>query len=355
MRILFSRLIVISLYPLSILYGCVMVLRNILYDTGFFKKQFAPIFSIGIGNITVGGTGKTPHVEYLIKHFFNKKIAILSRGYGRKTKGFLAVDSTMGASQVGDEPWQFFLKYGKYIHVNVGEKRVLAAQKIHELYPEVDTLIMDDVFQHRAIQADYSILLCDYNFPFYKDYTFPAGRLREFRCGAKRADIIVVSKCPASISLEEKNTFRKKINSYAPGIPIAFSSLSYMEVRPLGNSDNIPQKWLLVTGIANPKPLVSYLKSQNSLLKHIAYSDHHDFSYSESLDVINAYYSLNERNAGILITEKDSARLNKETIKLWKDLPLFFIPVEVELLEGEELLLQNIAQAMNRRAGFPIN
>ncbi|HSZ73092.1 MAG TPA: tetraacyldisaccharide 4'-kinase [Cytophagaceae bacterium] len=342
------------LYPFSMLYGIVMVVRNACYNWGVFKEKGTPVFSIGIGNITVGGTGKTPHIEYLIQQFLEyHQIATLSRGYGRKTRGFLSVNAKMGPQLTGDEPWQFFLKFGSNVHVNVGEKRALAALKIHELYPGVNLLLMDDVYQHRAVKPDFSILLCDYHRPFFLDYPFPAGRLREFRSAAQRADIIIVSKCLSTITTSEKQLFERQLQRYASDVPVAFSTFRYGEVIPVFNS-SVPSKWLLVTGIANAEPLVKYLEKEKQLVHHLEYGDHHDFSTTEAQEILKAYHDLADESVGILLTEKDHARLTEEIRQLWKTVPLFYIPISVTFLEGEQILLQNIRQAMSRRAGFPI-
>lgn len=346
-----KNVFVLLLYPFSLIYGCLVEIRGLLYKLGVFKTERTSIFSIGVGNLTVGGTGKTPHVEYLIEQFINEnKLATLSRGYGRKTIGFIPVQPTNNAEQVGDEPWQLFLKYGSNVRINVGEKRVPAEQKIHQLYPEVNMLILDDVYQHRAIQPDYMILLCDYNRPFFDDYPFPAGRLREFRSGAKRADTIVVTKCPSTFSSEERTAFQKSIQRVAPDVPVAFSKFTYGKVKPVFSSAIQPLKWLLVTGIANPKPLVEHLQKQGNLVQHIEYSDHHDFSAAESTAVLNAYNALADKEVGVLVTEKDFARLSDLTKQMWQHLPLFYIPITVSFLEGEDLLLQNIQRARVRKA-----
>lgn len=348
---LFGVLLFLLLYPFSVVYGSIIAFRSFCYQRGIFKVSKTPVFSIGVGNITVGGTGKTPHVEYLIRKYkASHQLATLSRGYGRKTKGFLTVDSSLSAEKVGDEPWQFFMKFGQQVKVNVGEKRAPAAQKINSLYPMVDWLIMDDVFQHLAVKPNFSILLCDYTRPFFQDYPFPLGRLREFRKGAQRADTIIVSKCPEAMSKEERAFFTSQLERYAPGIPVAFSKFTYGEVIPVLDVISKPAHWLLVTGIARPLPLVEYLQSQNSLLGHLQYPDHHDFSEAESLDVVKAYKKLGDHTAGILITEKDYARLSPMTKEAWKELPLFYIPIEVAFIEGEELLLQNIQRAEEGKA-----
>lgn len=343
--------LVIVFYPLVAIYGCFVEIRLLLYKIGLFKVSKTPIFSIGVGNITVGGTGKTPHVEYLIRKYkATHQLATLSRGYGRKTKGFLAVDSSMNAEKVGDEPWQFFMKFSQEVKVNVGEKRAPAAQKIHARYPKVDWLIMDDVFQHLAVKPNFSILLCDYTRPFFQDYPFPVGRLREFRKGAQRADTIIVSKCPADMSKEERTFFTHQLNRYAKGIPVAFSQFTYGEIIPVFDTVSTPSHWFLVTGIARPQPLIEYLQSQQCFLGHAQYPDHHDFSETESHDVVQAYKKLGDPAAGLLITEKDYARLSPMTKEVWKELPVFYIRIEVEFIEGEELLLQNIQRAADRNA-----
>lgn len=339
------------LYPFSLLYGYILKTRAFLYKKGIFKVQSTSIFSIGIGNITVGGTGKTPHIEYFINEYgAYLKIATLSRGYGRKTKGFLTIDSSMSPEKAGDEPWQFFLKFGKQISVHVGEKRAPAAHQIHRLYPKTDLILMDDVFQHQAVKPDFSILLCDYTRPFFKDFPFPAGRLREFRSGAQRADSIIVSKCPSLITEEERAFFVHQLTRYAKDVPVAFSAVTYGETVPIFKTALKPTSWLLVTGIARPQPLIDHLTSQNALLGHMQYPDHHDFSEAQSMDVMNAYLKLKNPNAGVLITEKDYARLSSATKELWKGLPLFYIPISVKFIEGEELLLQNIKRAVDLKA-----
>ncbi|MDB5272835.1 MAG: tetraacyldisaccharide 4-kinase [Chitinophagaceae bacterium] len=347
----FKTIKIVLLYPFSLLYGSIMVGRNIFYNKDLFKVQSTPVFSIGIGNITVGGTGKTPHVEYFVRQFMSyKKLATLSRGYGRKTKGFLPVTSTLGPQQVGDEPWQFFLKFKSDLSVFVGEKRASAAQQIHQLHPEINLLLMDDVYQHRAVKADYSILLCDYHQPFFEDYPFPSGRLREFRSAAQRADSIIVSKCPGDISEKKMHRFRTQLNQYAPNVPVAFSTFIYDEIKPVFALSPLPTKWLLVTGIANPNPLISHLKQEDRLIKHVEYPDHHDFSEEESLEIKHTFQHVFQPGLGLLVTEKDYARLNEKTLELWKELPLFYIPISVQFIEGEEFLLRNIQQSMDRRA-----
>lgn len=345
-----KTIFVVILFPFAHIYGFFVEIRALLYDYKLFKSSKSPCFSIGIGNITVGGTGKTPHIEYFIRKYRDKHTATLSRGYGRKTKGFLAVNEQMNASLAGDEPWQFFLKFGTTVKVNVGEKRAPAAEKIHDLYPDVELLLLDDVFQHRAIQPDFMILLCDYNRPFFYDYPFPAGRLREFRKGARRANAIIVSKCPDELTAQERSLFIQKLNQYAPGVAVAFTRFDYAQLVPVNPAQTVPLHWLLVTGIAQAQPLVEHLQTQDSLLAHLEYADHHILTKEESQHVVYTFHNLPEAEKGILITEKDYARLNAVTKDLWKDIPVYYIPIEVRFIEGEDLLLQKIKYAMNSKA-----
>ncbi len=211
------------LFPFAILYDLITQIRNYFYDREYFKSVKPSIFTVSVGNITVGGTGKTPHIEYLIRHFLKKnenvenyKLATLSRGYGRKTKGFVLANNQTTASEIGDEPMQFYQKFvagnkleNKKVNITVCEKRVLGVEKILELFPATKTILLDDAFQHRAIKPHFSILLSDYNRPFYEDFLLPMGRIRENRKGAKRANVVLVSKSPLDLGEKEKANYSK--------------------------------------------------------------------------------------------------------------------------------------------------
>jgi tetraacyldisaccharide 4'-kinase len=352
--VFFKGLLKTLLLPFAVLYGLIVRSIQFLHNSGLYKKTRTPMFSIGIGNITVGGTGKTPHVEFLISKYKERfKIATLSRGYGRNTKGFIPVTKKLGPNAVGDEPWQFFLKFGDNVKVNVGEKRVAASQKIHTLYPDVDLLLMDDVFQHHAVQADFSILLCDYTNPFFKDYPFPAGRLREFRSGAKRADAIIVSKCPANLLDSEKAYFVTSLSKYAPAVPVFFSTYHYGSYIPVFETTaNVPSKWLLVTGIANPKPLENHLREVNAFEGHLEFADHHAFTDKELSLVVSTFHALKAQDKGVLLTEKDYARLSNNAKSILSALPVYYVPIEVKFLGNENELLQKIDIAMHARTTF---
>ena len=188
------------LYPFSLLYGLITDFRNVLFDKGFKSQTGFDIPIINVGNLTVGGTGKSPQIEYLIRLLADTyQVASLSRGYGRKTKGYILADEHANAEQIGDEPMQFFQKFGSKISVVVSEKRVEGVQQLLQEKPTTELILLDDAYQHRYITPSFNILLMDYHRPFYEDLTFPAGRLRERRRGANRADCIVVSKCPENL------------------------------------------------------------------------------------------------------------------------------------------------------------
>ena len=252
------------LLPFSILYGLITDIRNHLYDKGFWKETGFLIPIINVGNLTVGGTGKTPLVEYLIRLLKDKyTLATLSRGYGRKTKGFIIANSSATAQTIGDEPYQFYQKFKNEIDVVVDENRVEAVYAITEQMTDIEVVILDDAFQHRPIRPSLNILLMDYSRPIYDDYTFPSGRLRERRHGAKRADMMIVTKCPSGISLEKQSEIEQKLQPYLnKNIPIFFTKIIYgkpLNCRP--EKENIDlQKVVLLSGIANPKPFEEYAK-----------------------------------------------------------------------------------------------
>ncbi|MBE9461286.1 tetraacyldisaccharide 4'-kinase [Dyadobacter subterraneus] len=298
----------IILTPFSLVYGWITLLRNFFYNVRIFSSQKPPQFTISIGNITVGGTGKTPMVEYLTKILGSKyQIAILSRGYGRKTKGLLFAGDNSTASYIGDEPLQYFSKFGKNIVVAVCENRVKGAFSIYEKFPERNLLLLDDAYQHRAIHRDINILLSDFNRPFYQDLPFPAGRLRETRSGAERADVIVVTKSPADLPNIEKQKIRQSIEKYSrPGVPVFFASIRYSQ--PVSYDHQRPvllKNVIIAAGIANPLPFTIYLRSKYNVVKEIIFSDHHNYTPTDLEHLIK--YIKND--TFVVTTEKDMVKL----------------------------------------------
>lgn len=297
------------LFPFTLLYDLITRFRNRLFDLGYKPVARFNIPLISVGNLRVGGTGKTPMVEYLVRLLLansTKKMATLSRGYGRDTKGYVLADSKASAQTIGDEPMQYYRNFGSSITVAVGEERALAiSQVVADCDAEV--VLLDDAFQHRQVVPSLSILLTEYRQPFFKDWVLPAGRLRESRQGARRADVIVVTKCPAQLSDADKTYFTSEIARYAP-CPVFFATIAY---QPLRTSASSTAKWpgsvVLVTGIANPEPLVTWLKPKVSVVRHARFSDHHSFKLAEIQEVETFATSIPD--CQILTTEKDFMRL----------------------------------------------
>jgi tetraacyldisaccharide 4'-kinase len=329
------------LLPFAVLYQGITSLRNLLYEKQFFKTTPTPIFSINVGNLRVGGTGKTPHIEYLIRLLADKyQIATLSRGYGRKTKGFLIANKQSDVATIGDEPMQFFSKFKHKIIVTVGEKRVAAVEKIAKNVPKINLILLDDAFQHRAIQANLNLLLTTYDKPFYDDFLMPAGRLREGKAGAKRANAVIVSKCPIHLEEEEKRRIKEKIYSYLPDkeIPIFFSTITYQPFEPVFASfskqkHDSQQPIILLTGIANAQLLQEKIAKEYHLLTHIALADHHHYTQKSAEKISKTYQKLQHKNPIILTTEKDFVKLQSPEIAvLLQHLPLYYLPIAIEFL-----------------------
>ena len=258
----------VFLFPFAVLYDIGTRVRNIFYDLGIFNKSSSSITTICVGNIRVGGTGKSPFVEYLLRYSIRKNIrtATLSRGYGRITKGFREASLSSSSSDIGDESFQYFKKFGNRISVFVDEKRAHGIVLIKNKNTGTELVVLDDAYQHRSVVANHTILLTEYARPFFDDFLLPMGRLREARTGANRADCVVVTKCPESISAEEKSLFVSQINKYANNdTPIFFTGIDYSQPRALFNDFEQISKYkevVIVCGIDNPKPFVDFCKNK---------------------------------------------------------------------------------------------
>jgi tetraacyldisaccharide 4'-kinase len=325
------------LFPFSWLYGLITDFRNWLFDKGLMKSTTFDIPIINVGNLTVGGTGKTPHVEYLIKLLKNsKKVATLSRGYGRKTKGFLLADSQANAQTIGDEPYQFYQKFGNEIAVCVGEKRVEAIQKMRALKPDTNVIILDDAFQHRPVKPSLNLLLVDYNRPIYDDFPFPVGRLRERRYGVKRADAVIVSKCPKDLSQQEQQIIQQNLQPYLQAnAPVFFTKILYGKPRNcrLEDTDLDGNKILLLSGIANPLLFEAYAKEHFEVVNHLIYPDHHDFSEQ---DLLAIHQQFKQNIKAVLMTEKDMVKFQPLLgHPLLQNVSLFYLPIEIDFLTAE--------------------
>ena len=330
------------LIPPSKLYGLVVAVRNWLFDNQLFATVCPAVYTIAVGNLTVGGTGKTPMIELLIKRYArtgapNGALATLSRGYGRKTTGFRIARDTDTAETIGDEPRQLYRKFNSAIRVCVGERRVAAIGQLLDQHPETQLVLLDDAFQHRAVSPHLSLLLMDYTRPFYTDYPFPAGQLREPRHGAKRADCIVVTKCPLSLWATEQQRIAEKISRYArPEVPVFFAGLQYAQPVSFATSEAATnlQHVVLVSGLANANPLEQYVRQTFQLHRHYRFADHYAYSRAD-LDRISSELP---PDTALLTTEKDwvklDALLTPAERKTW---PLFYLPVSVQFLPGQEV------------------
>ncbi len=327
-----------ALLPLSWIYGAVTDVRNFLFDNGILHSEKVLQKVIVVGNLTVGGTGKTPVVEYLARHFAPKvPTAILSRGYGRLTKGFKLADSSSSAATIGDEPFQFYSKFQNEVIVAVCEKRVEGADKILNIYPENKLLLLDDAFQHRAIQRDVNILLNDYNRPFYEDHPFPAGRLRERRHGARRADAVIVAKCPASLAVSEKEHIAEKIRRYTRAdVPVFFATTRYDVPQSYEGGPVALKNVKMAAGIANPQPFAAYLAARFSVTDEKVFPDHHNYTPSDVEDLI-----VNLKNDTFVVTtEKDMVKLKPLVVAKGCVERFAYVPVSVDFGDYEQAFAQ---------------
>jgi len=319
------------LFPFALLYGLVVMLRNKLYDWGVFKSVKFELPVICIGNVVVGGAGKTPTTEYLVRLLADYKVAILSRGYGRKTKGFLLADAETTASTIGDEPMQYYQKFAN-VTVAVCEDRV---KGINQLKDNHDVILLDDAFQHRAVKAGFNILLFDFASFMHWQFLMPMGNLREPFSAYKRADALLVTKAPATLNEELKAEVRKGFNLNGEQT-LSFSSIQYGELVPLfGDS---PQALtasatvFLLTGIANPTPLKKHLERTSSAIVSFEFPDHYKFSREDIKKLVKAFNEHSSTEKIIITTEKDSQRLLQDNLKdLLLNLPISYLPIQIAL------------------------
>ncbi|MBS1549411.1 MAG: tetraacyldisaccharide 4'-kinase [Bacteroidetes bacterium] len=324
------------LYPFSILYNIGTTTRNVLYNIGLKKSVRFQTPLICVGNLSVGGSGKSPMVMYLadlISKYY--RTGVLSRGYGRVTKGYMITNYESNYKMVGDEAMQLFERFKNRFVVGVCEDRVSGAKKmISEM--DLSVLLLDDAYQHRAIKPGFNILMTDYNDPYFKDYLLPAGDLRESRSGASRAQVIMVSKCPDDLTEEKKQFYKTRIKA-KPEQKIFFSSINYDE-NIYSKDKSIPDNnlnyydILLITGIANPNPLVKHLHKFSQRVKHLKFRDHHSFTESDIKNILTEYRKMGDYKL-ILTTEKDFVRL--KTYDQLRDI-IFYWPINVSIDKKEE-------------------
>ncbi|MFT3844323.1 MAG: tetraacyldisaccharide 4'-kinase [Lacibacter sp.] len=339
------------LFPFALIYGAAVWVRNKLYDKNILKSVSVNIPIVCVGNLSVGGTGKSPMVEYLLRNHSNEfTIATLSRGYKRKTKGYVLAGDTTTALEIGDEPMQFHLKFPA-VAVAVGEERLEAIPQLLHDRPETQAIILDDGFQHRKVKAGLNILLTDYNNPFTRDFFLPTGDLRDERRSYKRADVIIVTKCKPDLSEEERKEMLDEINPL-PHQQVFFSAIEY------GTPYHIlhPQQQfqlhknvevLLVTGIANTDPLKKYILDNSYTYESITYSDHYIFTIDDLKEIGKRYKKIDHPEKVVITTEKDAVRLVKFREEL-EESPVYVLPISHRILFNEEEKLNKTVKSFIR-------
>ena len=335
----------VLLLPVALLYGLVVGLRNLLYRIGVLRSVRFDLPVISVGNLSVGGAGKSPHIEYLIRWLDQFiQVAVLSRGYGRKTFGFRPVTVIDTAEDAGDEPLQFKRKF-PHVSINVGESRALGVPEVVKNSPDTQCILLDDAFQHLAVTPGLNILLTEYSRPFTSDWLLPSGRLREWRHGYRRADVIVVTKCPATLTEEQRQEMLLQIDPY-PRQRVYFSQYSYGKpydlLRPdLKRALDLDTDVLLVSAIANTDYLLGYLAQEVRSVQTMEFEDHHYFEETDLADLLKRFERMPSPNKIILTTEKDAARLELHQAYFWKQgLPIFVLPVEVDFCGEDEAAFQ---------------
>lgn len=336
------------LTPFSWGYGAGVWLRNTAFDIGLLPQEEFDIPVVSVGNITVGGTGKTPHVEYIIEALYRRyHMAVLSRGYKRKTKGFILASNNMTPRDIGDEPYQIYRKYGNLITLAVCEKRRKGINELRRVDPDINLILLDDGFQHRYVKPKVNIVLVDYNRPPYEDRLMPLGTLREPSERLLRCDMVVVTKCPSDLNAMDRRMMKKQLDLFPPpSQQLFFSNIRYADpvpVFPVQSPQLTSLQWLrdddavlCLTGIATPKPLVRYLRQFAKNIKVMHFDDHHFFTRKDFRDIFKVFKSLEGKRKFILTTEKDAARImNNPYFPPTKRNCIYYIPMKVGFLETE--------------------
>ena len=340
-------------WPLAVLYDGVTRFRNLAYDRGWKKTHEPPRPVVSVGNLTVGGTGKTPMIEYLISRLSNRyELGTLSRGYQRETSGYRLGNDQDNALTLGDEVYQMYRKYGHKVAVAVGEKRPEAAQHLTLDRPGIELILLDDAFQHRRIGRTVDLLLTTYSRPFFKDRIMPQGWLREARKGAHRADAVIVTKCPPDIGTEERAQYEQAVQAYTgPDVPVFFSGIQYST--PISASNKLPwqpqNKVILFSGLADSKPMELYAQEAFEVAKVLRFPDHYRYRPRDINKLIDQSRALGS-NGVLLTSEKDIVKWEAKSLKmLWDGVPLFYLPIELYFFKDgadfDQWLFERLAQA----------
>ncbi len=332
------------LYPISLLYNLITAIRNVLFNLKIKKIHYSGTPIICIGNLSAGGTGKTPHTEFCIRLLSPmKRITVLSRGYNRMTSGYILAHGKSNANEIGDEPFQFYNKFSD-IKVAVDEKRVRGIRNIIQDH-NPNVIILDDAFQHRHVKPHYSILLTDYNAMFTEDFVLPAGNLRENRFNARRANLVVVTKCPKNLSPSKKKELREDIQSYTKA-KVLFSSIKYCDLKSLSGEDvthdfesNKLKHIVAVTGIAKTDGFIRALHKYGNHVRQHKFADHYRYSESDIDNIIYHFNRIGSDSKAIFTTEKDAMRLLEFKDKL-QNIPVYYWPIEIEMNEKDKNILK---------------
>lgn len=345
----FRKTISCILFPLTMWYAVGVWFRNLMFSFGIKPQVAPPVTTIGVGNICAGGAGKTPHVEYLL-HLLSPhyETALLSRGYRRKTKGFVLDDGCHSPSRLGDEPAMLAQKFPK-LTVAVCENRVEGVQKLlqRELPPQV--ILLDDVFQHRSIKPTVNILLTEYHKPYFSDFIMPFGDLREFRSACRRARIVIVTKSPEVINPIDRHNFIARLK-LRPHQRVFFSHIHYCNPLPLMGTNPLPldtiDEVLLVTGIAHPEPMIQYVSGLCAVTP-ISFGDHHRFSVSDIKRIRKAFEQLKGARKLILTTEKDAVRLRElSSSDIMAGLPIYYLPIEMRISSSSDQPFDHVIESI---------
>ena len=341
---------VLWLAPLAFLYGIATRFRNYLYNIRYSKSINYDIMVVVVGNLSAGGTGKSPMTEYLVRLLHKKySLAVLSRGYKRKTKGFLMADQYSTARDIGDEPYQMYLKYNEIAKIAVGEERTIAIPNILLEYPEPQVVVMDDGYQHRAVDADFKVLLTDYSHPFYNDHLLPWGRLREIKKGAKRANVVIVTKCPSSISDEEMNNMTNGIRRYAGAdMHVLFSKILYTNLKPfLKLNGPPPERYIAFSGLANPDSFNQYVMRKYDILESVDFGDHHEYTEQDVEELVRKAES---SGASLLTTEKDIVKFREKRLaKLVQSTNVYFLSIENQFIKSGNVFDELVFNAITEK------
>jgi tetraacyldisaccharide 4'-kinase len=347
----------VILFPFACIYGLIMAIRGKLFDWKILPSEEFPLAVISVGNLSYGGTGKTPIVEYLIRLLSqDNKLATLSRGYKRKTRGFVLASEESTYEEIGDEPLQYKTKFSD-IEVAVHQRRRKGIKKLLKSFPDLDAVLLDDAYQHRYVKPGFSILLTDFHKLYVNDYPMPAGTLREFRSGAKRADIIIVTKTPGVLS---PITRRRITSIIKPRIhqQLLFSYISYGRPVPLyqESEELLKERYntiLLFSGVANSYPLQEHLQSMCHELHVVDFMDHHKYTLQDLEKIKSSFDNMFTRNKAIFTTEKDAMRLDKSALRdVIKHLPVFYIPIKFKFHNGDNIIFDDqIREYVERNTG----